>query len=198
MKLKTIIIIFTAIPVIVIGYVTLPWTLMALYDAPEPAEPQITQESFPFTLVYELDGEEKVIEDTMICKYAGSEWLGTEVAKSRIWEMELASGNDAIVLWEGKTQKGKEQKVIWSVSPEYYMGDVSDMSDYEYMLDEDDYLYPGMTEEEWLHIHIEAQTTSSDDERIDIIKRKKLLKKYGIKIVSWECRQPIKNEFRER
>lgn len=197
MKLKTIIIITAVIPIIVIGYLTLPWILISFYGefvVPEPAKPQITQESFPFTLVYESGGEEKVIEDTMLCKYTGSEWPGTGETKVRTWEMELASGGDAIVLWEGKSKKGKEQKVIWGVSPEYYMGDMEDKSGYM-KPDEDDYFYPGMTEEEYLNIYVEVRTMSSDGVTEDIIGRKKLQEKYGIKIVRWECRQPIQNEF---
>lgn len=175
-----------------------PWTLMYLYGkfgVADPKKPLITEEIFPFTLVYELNGRRIIIEDKMICKYIGSEWHGQEDGKSRTWAMELESGGDSIVLWEGKNSQGERQRIIGGVEPEYYMDDVND--DYKYELpDKEDFLYPGMTEEEYRYSYLILETTDSDggiDE--DAIVTKRALSKYGINILSWKCRSPIKNRF---
>lgn len=184
--------------VLVVAYIALPWILMYLYGeftVAEPKKPQITQENFPFTLVYELNGKEIVIEDTMICKYMGSEWYGEGNTKSRIWGMELESGGDSIVLWEGENSQGEKQKIIGGVEPKYYMDDVSDDGEYE-KPDKDDILYPGMTEDEYRYSYVILQTIDSgggiDEEAVE---KEELLSKYGIKILSWKCRQPIQNNF---
>lgn len=175
-----------------------PWTLMYLYGkfgVEEPNKPLITEEIFPFTLVYELNGKRIIIEDKMLCKYTGSEWYGQEEGKSRTWAMELESGGDSIVLWEGKNSQGERQRIIGGVEPEYYMDDVND--DYIYELpDKDDFLYPGMTEEEYRNSYIILETIDSDGGiEEDAIVTKRALSKYGINILSWKCRSPIKNSF---
>ena len=201
-KLILTIIVTTVIAVSAVFYAVVyisPWSIMYLYGqfcVPEPAEPVITEESFPFTLVYELNGKKKVIEDTMICKYAGSEWYGTSDEKSRTWEMKLKSGKDAIVLWEGKNERGEQQRIVGGVEPEYYMDDVN--SDYICKKYNKEYfLYPGMTEEEYCHSYIILETTDSDGVmEEDRIMTKKRLLKYGIRMISWECAPPIENSFK--
>lgn len=179
-------------------YLMLPWVAMYLYGnfkTEEPEKPQITQESFPFTLVYELNGKEIVIEDTMICKYTGSDWYMNDNTKSRTWDMELKSGGESIVLWEGENAQKEKQKIIIGVEPEYYMDDVNDDEEYEYV-DQEDNLFPGMTEEEYRNSYLLLQTVDLEggiDE--EVVGQEELLSKYGIKIVSWKCREPIKNNF---
>ena len=46
--------------------------LYGKYVVAEPPKPEIVNESFPFTLVYKLEGKKKVIKDTMICQYPSS------------------------------------------------------------------------------------------------------------------------------
>lgn len=192
-----------ALPVIFFAgiaiYVAAPWTLMYLYGTfvlPEPEQPQIEKESFPFTFVYERNGEEIVLKDTMICSYAGSEWYGSENKKSRTWGMELASGKDAVVLWEGENKHGKKQRLIYDVEPAYLMGDVEEEEEYQ-QAEEEDFLYPGMTEAWYRNSCLLLQTFDADGECTEekIIRKKKLLSKYGITIVRFECREPVKNTF---
>lgn len=179
-------------------YLMLPWVAIYLYGAfktEEPEKPQITQESFPFTLVYELNGKELVIEDTMICKYTGSDWYMNDNKKSRTWDMELESGGDSIVLWEGENVEKEKQKIIIGVEPEYYMDDVNDDEEYG-QVDQDDNFFPGMTKEEYRNSYLLLQTVDSEggiDE--EVVRKEELLSQYGIKILSWKCREPIKNNF---
>lgn len=192
-----------ALPVIFFAgiaiYVAAPWTLMYLYGTfvlPEPEQPQIEKESFPFTLVYERNGEEIVLKDTMICSYAGSEWYMIEDKKSRTWGMELASGKDAVVLWEGENKHGKKQRLIYDVEPAYLMGDVEEERGYQ-QAEEEDFLYPGMTEAWCRNSCLLLKTFNADGECTEekIIRKKKLLSKFGITIVRFECREPVKNTF---
>lgn len=179
-------------------YLILPWAGLYLYGrfkTEEPEKPQITEESFPFTLVYEWNGKEIVIEDTMICKYTGSDWYMKDNRKSRTWGMELKSGDDSIVLWEGENAQKEKQRIIAGVEPEYYMDDVNDDEEYEQVGREDNF-FPGMTEEEYRNSYLLLQTIDSDggiDE--ETVGKEELLSQYGIKILSWKCRQPIRNDF---
>lgn len=175
----------------------LPWVAIYLYGRfmiEEPEKPQITQESFPFTLVYELNGKEIVIEDTMICKYTGSDWYMQDDVKSRTWSMELKTGGDSIVLWEGENAQKEKQKIIAGVEPEYYMDDVNDEEEYE-KVDQEDILFPGMAEEEYRNSYLLLQTIDSEGGIEEEAVGKESLPLYGIKILSWECREPIKNNF---
>lgn len=177
---------------------TLPWEGLYFFGSvktEEPEKPQITEESFPFTLVYEMNGKEIVIEDTMICKYTGSDWYMNDNKKIRTWGMELKSGKDSIVLWEGENAQKEKQRIIIGVEPEYYMDDVNDGEEYEKM-DQGDILFPGMTVEEYRNSYLLLQTVGSEGEiEEEGVRKEELLPKYGIKIVSWKCREPIKNNF---
>lgn len=177
----------------------LPWVWIYLHGTfrtEEPEKPQITQESFPFTLIYAENGKEIVMEDTMICKYTGSDWYMTDNKKYRIWGMELKSGGDSIVLWEGENAEKEKQKLIMGVEPEYYMDDVNDDEDEYEKVDQGEILFPGMSEEEYRHSYLILQTEDSgggiDEEAMG---KEELLSEYGIKILSWKCREPIKNNF---
>lgn len=197
-KIILISILVVGIVIAAVFFLMLPWIAIYLYGAletEEPEKPQITQESFPFTLVYELNGKEIVIEDTMICKYTGSDWYMNDNKKTRTWGMELKSGGDSIVLWEGENAQKEKQKIIIGVEPEYYMDDVNEDEKYEHV-DQEDNLFPGMTEEEYRNSYLLLQTVDSEGE-IDeeVVGKEELLPKYGIKILSWKCREPIKNNF---
>lgn len=37
----------------------------------EPTKPEIVWEEFSFTLVYKINGEKKIIENTLICEFDG-------------------------------------------------------------------------------------------------------------------------------
>lgn len=187
-----------AIPIVlVVVCITAPWAYMYLYGkyvVAEPPKPEIVNESFPFTLVYKLEGKKKVIKDTMICQYTGSEWDGEDDVQSRTWDVKLKSGEHEIVLWEGVTSSGDRQRIICGVEPEYYMGDVAD-DRMQLEIDETN-LISGMTEEEFYYSYLLLQTMDSDDGiEEETIDKKELLSKYQIEILSWECRKPIKNKF---
>ena len=73
--------------------------------APDPAEPNIKQATFPFSITYEADGETKSYSDDVVCKYEGISLAGP--SKSRSWDSRLRSGNEEVVFSEKDQTVGK-------------------------------------------------------------------------------------------
>lgn len=91
-KKKLMMVIF--IPVIVFFIVTFPWTLMVIVNffTPGPPTPETTYGEFPFRIVYEIGEERYVIEDTLVCEYAGrnkESYTGKDIK----WKGRLLSGS---------------------------------------------------------------------------------------------------------
>lgn len=78
-----------------------PWVYLAVgtwFLSPNPDKPEIRKAEFPFRLEYQInEGEPLVIEDTLICRYAGIS-AGTN-QKHRKWSYKYGSGNDEIILF---------------------------------------------------------------------------------------------------
>ena len=172
---KEISIIIIILLVFVFAYFTLPFVLIGLDNAskPNPPEPEITYGEFPFKLVYEISGEQKVIEDTVICEYDGI-GIGSG-SKYRKWKSRLASGNKEVILLRIDNKK----HIYYLVgSPSYYMGDMRKNTTWEHF-------FP----DAFLH---DAKGFGMNDK----IKADELLSEYGIKLISWEPSPPIVNSFR--
>jgi len=90
----TVVIVLIAVFAIIANFTVWPWVMISLGISllPNPPKPGITYSEFPFRLVYEINGERKVIEDTLICEYDG---IGMDEGrgKYRKWKEHLASGN---------------------------------------------------------------------------------------------------------
>ena len=71
--MKKILLTFLGVISIVLGYFSFPWIAIDLHMrlSPDPPMPEITYGEFPFRLVYELNGEQIVIEDIIICEFDG-------------------------------------------------------------------------------------------------------------------------------
>lgn len=164
------------IVLIIIAFFTLPW--LGLYTGiqllEDPPDPEITCGEFPFRLEYEINGEQMVIQDTLICEYDG---IGSDEGrgKYRKWKKRLASGNERITLL--KVDSTKEIHYTPG-SANYYMGDIDNAKEYK-------------------HSFPDASIIESDG-RITSYGRicaDELLNKYNIKLISWDYTQPIKNKF---
>ena len=139
-----------------------------------PPKPKVTYGEFPFTLVYEINGEEKIIEDTLICKYDGVQWVGDFVYATRSWKESFKSGNKRIELLQID-----ETTVIYYPArnvASYYMGETTSgairYSENAGIADpRDAYGY------DWS------------------ISAEELLNNYNIRIISWEIAPPITNSF---
>ena len=152
---------------------------VGMWTLPNPPEPQITRGEFSFTLLYEINGEERKVEDTIVCEYAGID-MNYGLGKYREWEAKLLSGNERITLWQGKTKKGNKKEVYYNfATPGYYMGEPGEASGTAYNYSD------------------VVRRINLKDGEIDetFISDKKLMADYGIKIISWTCEEPIHNTF---
>jgi hypothetical protein len=138
-----------------------------------PQKPKITYGEFPFTLVYEINGEERIIKDTLICEYDGVQWVGDFVYGHNSWKESLKSGNERIVLLQID-----ETSVIYYPIADlayYYMGDgaVRDTGCYQ-----------------------NAVITHFGKGANQVIDAEELFNKYSIRILDWEIAPPITNSFK--
>jgi len=151
---------------------------------PKPPEPQITYGEFPFSITYEVNGEIRVYEDSLICEYAGIESRGT-AGKYRIWNSKLKSGNVNICLL-----KVADSELTYEIStsaglPEYYMGDFQygqDRYDYESVMHDERYLgYRELKNDEVINSYS--------------IEKEKVFEKFKLRIIERKYSQPIENKF---
>lgn len=159
-----------------VAYLALPWVLILIGNHSEanPPRPEITYGEFSFRLEYEINGERKVIQDTLICEFDG---FGADEGrgKYRKWKKRLASGNERITL----LVVNQTQEIYYSPgSPNYYMGDLENNEDHQNG-------FPNA-----LIIERAGRLTSNRLVRAD-----ELLDKYSIKLISWDSDPPIKNTF---
>ena len=154
---------------------------------PEPTKPEITYGEFDFKLTYEVDGKTKTIEDTIICEFDGFEWLG-ESGKYRKWKSKLKSGNDEIVLLDLRDKNEINEYgntmlelIFYWGNAEFYMGDeITYMTRRAQNLTEINYRFQAANG------RIGSSAYGADV----------ALERYGIRLIKWECDEPIKNTFR--
>ena len=150
-------------------------------------KPEITYGEFPCVLTYEVDGEIKTIEDTIVCEFDGFEAL-SEAGKYRKWKSYLKSGDEELVLLNlrDKNEVNEfghtmlELFFYWG-NAEYYMGDVDDGRSNK----EQDFKWV-----EYKYKNAEGQIGGS------AYKADEAYEKYKIRLISWEVAPPIKNEFK--
>lgn len=163
--------------IVIIGigvYLTLPWTLIYVFGQlePNPPRPSITYGEFPFRLEYQINGETKIIEDTLICEFDGYGW-NEGIGKHRKWKERLASGDDEIVLL--KVNENKE--IVFPPGDARFL-----MGESEYA---EHYLFPDA-----VIIETDDRFTSSG-----LIRRKELIDEYNIELINWDHSEPISNSF---
>ena len=94
-----------------------------MFFLPNPPKPEIKQAEFPFRLEYEIEGETKIVEDVLICKFSGFASNEAE-GKYRTWKSYFKSGNTRITLL-----RSDEMEIYYkpNLNPQiagaYYMGD---------------------------------------------------------------------------
>jgi hypothetical protein len=191
MKVKTMIVL--GIPLVLaisaVVYLASPWLLIAIGIKlePAPSRPGIVYAEFPFRLEYEINGTRKVVQDTLICEYDG---IGANegTGKYRKWKESLASGDQKVLLLKsndalGITFGNKQtisQEIYFDPGPAwFYMGDSEGDIGYKP-------IYPNASFSEQYH----------DGSKVNgIILAEDLIKKYNIKLISWDYTQPINNNF---
>ncbi|MBP0725781.1 hypothetical protein J5Y03_11415 [Bacillus sp. RG28] len=135
MKSKFIIAMPLLLAGVVVGYFTLPWIILffGIQFEANPPEPKNKYGEFPFHLVYEINGIQHTIDDTIICKYAG---IGIDEGSGKHikWEERLANGNKLTsFLFTEENQygielldaviEGNSTSIILDIgNPQYYLG----------------------------------------------------------------------------
>lgn len=140
---------------------------------PAPDVPTITYAEFPFTLVYELDGEEITVNDTVICEYAGNVWDAT--GRYRIWDLYYMSGNVVILK---NISEGEYIALSTGRTASYYMGDTESPT---FSSGEACGYYRGPYADTGIR---ESYVTDNE-----------LYEEYGVRIISFEIAPPIENTF---
>ncbi|MBQ4052590.1 MAG: hypothetical protein IJD09_02970 [Clostridia bacterium] len=114
------------------------WSIIAVFFNRNEPRPEIDSGEFPFRIVYEVEGEKKIIEDLIIIKYKGTDYNLDRVTPYE-WNSTFASGrkkseilnslnlDNGLVLYEGMLENGKAYAVMINLgSNPYYMGYLSD------------------------------------------------------------------------
>jgi len=118
----------TGIAIMVIVLFVLLWFLFVVTGVfsifmPNPPKPEITYGEFPISITYEVNGEVKIIEDTVICEFDGFESRGT-AGKFRVWKAYLKSGNERLTLLRVNNGESAFEVCLSYGLPDYYMGDL--------------------------------------------------------------------------
>lgn len=155
---------------VLLGILIFPWAsiTIGIIMTPNPPKPEITYGEFPFKLVYEINGEQFVVEDVVVCEYDGV-GMNEAVGKYRKWKSYLKSnGKENIVLLD----LGDDNSIIYPTgSVKYYMGDK----------DTEHYLFPN--------------AVMMRRNGYGIIRADELKSEYSIVLISWEPSPPIENSF---
>lgn len=95
MSVKRAILITVSIMLIVLLIFTFSWWLIAvgLYLSSAPPKPEITYGDFDFKLVYEINGEIRMAEDTIVCGLDGFN-VDDGRGKTRRWKEKFKNEQD--------------------------------------------------------------------------------------------------------
>lgn len=156
--------VIAALPII--GWIIL---FISMLLSPNPPKPKVKYGEFPFKIEYEINGEKKLIEDSVVCEFDGIGWDEAH-GKFHKWKWYLKSGNSTDVVIFSEINSSFH--IYYYVgSPEYYMGDVNENEQYA--------------------LHSPGFWNNGDGKYLD----NRGLTKYGIKLINWEHSSPIVNEF---
>ena len=140
------------------------------------AMPKEKHGEFPFRLEYEIDGQNHVIEDVLIIKYAGIE-RSIEVEPSILWLKKLKSdpkSEDVLLL---ETEE-KDRVYYYTGHPHYLMGEnYGDL-----------FLYNGES------VYVLSSTDKKNTWKTGIT-ADEMYDEYGIKIISFDIADPIADNF---
>jgi len=169
-----------------------------------PPLPVIRYGAFPFKLVYELNGEEKIIEDTLICEYDRWTWdagRGSHV----LWKSRLASGNEyqsnggfgAVLLdVENQDEKywywitpGRGERVVTRIVAFFFPGGTASYMGARGAIDPAEITTFVQAHEQYDNGSWGGITPYGLPDDV-------VYEKYGIRILSWEIAPPIENTFR--
>ena len=162
----------------------MPWLILIIsgYFSANPSSPKITYGEFPICLEYEINGQYNKVEDVLICEFDGF-GFNEGYGKFRKWKAQLKSGKNRITLLKK-----------------------DDIEIYYFPVKDDDSRLPGvfMGDTEYYSGGIGCgfpdawYTYNFDDKTVNdyIISADDLRDKYNLRLIDWECRDPIENKFK--
>ena len=143
-------------------------------------KPEVKEGEFDFALTYEVDGEEKKIEGTYVCKFEGTsraldgvsrEWTGYIKDHDNFTEYEIKTTDKGVIM------------ISLDISPEFFMADPN------YKLSENTDVYKP---EPYVFI-------TSGDSTVEDPANEVTFDYYNgkdVKIISFEYDEPIENEYK--
>lgn len=173
--LVILLIIFSPMGIYAIIYGSLACGFQNYIDSqPYPGKPTITHAEFPSTLVYELNGEEITLTDTIICEYDGIKYDDSSMSYRRQWTEDFRSGDNSFTLAE--YDDGSRIVFHYRNVAKHLMGE-TDYSEY------------------YLRLDSGVFRVSSSGRWGGAIDEEKLYNDHGIRIISFEYGPPIENTF---
>lgn len=197
---KIFVVIIAIILLFVIGFLLLisPWLLLAigLYFSPAPPKPEIKYGEFDFKLVYEISGEVRTIEDTIVCEFDGFN-IDEGRGKTRRWKEHF------------KNEQNNELYAFRIEDPEY-KGYRHSKPNYDQIVLQNIDCYKVVlivADAEYFLGELENRRTGEIEPSIQVYdksigyykdptQRDEFLKEYNFKVISWYCDHPIENSFK--
>ena len=142
----------------------------ALFD--RPSKPKVKHGEFPFELVYEYDGEQVTINETIVCEYEGISF-SLDGGNSRDWNCYITN-NERSGQYYLNEEKYPTLHIQIPLDGDYYMGDPEANPEYAkpYLFLVDD----------------STGTTYYEQDLMDVV---------GAKIISWEVAAPLENNMKK-
>ena len=169
---------------IIVAYI--PWliVLFAFFFGETPEKPEIKYGEFDYSLVYEINGETKTINDTLVCEYDGISY--NLDGKSIKWNSYIKGAKI-------KGSKDQDDYVIFE-NDEYRIY-IYLPTDARYFMDDPAYELYGFEDpgEPWFGYEY---LNSGEGTEYPIFSEEEYAEKFGTKIISWEIEGPIENIYK--
>ena len=201
---RILIVVIALILLCVIGFciIASPWILLSvgLFLSPAPPKPEIKYGEFDFELVYEIDGESRTIEDTIICEFDGFN-IDEANGKTRKWEDEFVNKqNNELYAWRVEQIGNPEHNEYkHGREPDYDSIVLKNIDNYKVLLKVDD-AYTVMGEPgHQVHKSVKPSIKVYDKNicyYLDPDATSRFLWDHNFRIISWECDDPIENTFK--
>lgn len=143
------------------------WNMFFKY----PAKPIEEHGEFPFEIVYEYNGEEKTIKDTIICDFNGYSYA-METGNYRDWKYSFKE-NKEYGVYKIDKENEKELSIDVPSACDYYMGSKDESKE-----DAKPHIY---------YVDKSTGTNYYETDAIDTI---------NIKIIKWSPSDPLQNNFK--
>lgn len=171
---------------LILLYIFFPWAFpwVGNFIHATPPKPQITYAEFKFKLTYELDGEIKIIEDTIICEFDGFN-IDEGRGKTRRWKYCYENEqNNEIFVYE---KSPNFPKIVLENIDQYKI--ILGVSSAQYFLSEPE--YTGTPELPSIQVY-----DTSIGYYKDPTQSKEFLNEHNFKVIDWYCDPPIENSFK--